>query len=180
MKINFPKSLDLKNNITIRELTIDDLKMVNQWHNSSELYRFLVGTCHYPSEETDLEWINAGLKKANLYRGVVSNSFKPIGIVYLTREPFDTLTFEIFIGDESERGRGIGTIVCSSIVKNVFSYKEYNKIVLSVLAKNKRAIALYKKCGFNIVSKNKTIKDNKTEIIYNMSILRSNYENKHN
>ena len=178
MKIEFPKSLNLKSDISIHELTMDDLNIINKWHNSTELYTFLVGSCHYPSKETDQMWIQNGFTNASLFRGVIKKMSQPIGVVYLTRISFDTIVFEIFLGAECERGKGIGTIVCSSIIESVFSFKEYNKIVLTVLADNIRAVGLYKKCGFNIESESTTVKDNKEVIIYNMSILRSNYENK--
>ena len=178
MKIDFPSLFLLDNDLSIRRLSVDDLSIINRWHNSNELYKYLVGSCYRPSLETDRKWFYDGLNNDRLYRGIIIYSTEPIGVVYLTRDNVDSIVFEIFIANEAFRGQGIGTIVCSSIIKKIFSYSEYNQIVLSVLKSNNRAIALYKKSGFKIVSSKKVLKDNKPIYVYNMCITRRDYENK--
>ena len=173
MRIIFPRFLKLNNDYYIRELEVGDLRVVNQWHNSTDLYKHLVGTCHYPHLETDAKWIKDGLAKENLYRGLICNDKVPIGVIYLTLESLDIVEFEIFIADESYRGKGIGFLVCSTVIKTIFSVSKYRKITLSVLSNNIRALSLYKKCGFVVMSESKIIKDNETIVIYNMSILKS-------
>ena len=84
----------------------------------------------------------------------------------------------ILIGDENQRGKGIGKKIINELVK--YSYKELNaeKIELNVYDWNKSAIVCYEKTGF-VINPNKfseiDVKGNKW-ISINMVLNKSKWE----
>ena len=56
--------------------------------------------------------------------------------------------YGIFIGEDTARGKGIGTEAAKSIVQYGFAELKLHKIFLRVLADNKGAIKSYENAGF--------------------------------
>jgi len=86
------------------------------------------------------------------------------------------------IGEEKERGKGIGALALKEILRIVFEDKGFEKITLGVFDFNKGAVRCYEKVGFAI---EKLLKDARKAkdgywSLYEMSILKSKWikENK--
>ena len=73
-----------------------------------------------------------------------------VGSVYLRDIDNDNKKCEygIFIGEESCRGKGLGTAAAKAILDYAFSQLGMNRVFLRVFAKNAAAINSYKRAGF--------------------------------
>ena len=83
----------------------------------------------------------------------------------------------LFIGQEDNRNKGIGTEALSLLVKYGFEYLNLNNIMLRVYSFNERAIKCYKKCGFKEFGRRHNsmiIKNVSYDEIY-MEMLREDY-----
>ena len=74
----------------------------------------------------------------------------PVGSVFLRDIDYQNKKAEygIFIGEDTARGKGMGTEAAKSIVQYGFTELKLHKIFLRVLADNKGAIKSYENAGF--------------------------------
>lgn len=56
--------------------------------------------------------------------------------------------FGIFIGEDSARGKGIGSEATKILLKKAFDEYGFNRVYLSVFSRNTRAVRAYLKAGF--------------------------------
>ena len=138
--------------INVRELSINDVLVMNKWHNNKELFSFLVGNFYGPSLDETKKWISEYEKHINhSFRGIVSNEKgEDIGAVYLidTNVPNEA-EVGIFIANEINRGKGYGYQMLGWLINFGFNVLKLNKIVLWTLEDNEHAIKLYEKFGFS-------------------------------
>jgi len=73
-----------------------------------------------------------------------------VGSVFLRDIDYENQKAEygIFIGEDSARGRGIGTMAAKMMVNYAFEELRLNKVFLRVFAENKGAVKSYEKAGF--------------------------------
>ncbi|MCA9507691.1 MAG: GNAT family N-acetyltransferase [Myxococcales bacterium] len=76
---------------------------------------------------------------------------KPKGV--FCHEDEGTYCLDLFIADENNLGKGIGTKIVDSFVKKLLSEFNAKKILIDPSAKNKRAIRCYEKAGFKKIRK---------------------------
>jgi len=83
----------------------------------------------------------------------------------------------LFIGEEEDRNKGLGTEALRLLVKYGFEYLNLNNIMLRVYSFNERAIKCYTKTGFKEFGRrhNTTIIKNVTYDEIYMEILREDY-----
>ncbi len=58
---------------------------------------------------------------------------------------------DIWIGEESDLGKGYGTIVMSRVIERIFSHPTVTGILVDPLKSNTRACRFYRKLGFQFV-----------------------------
>jgi RimJ/RimL family protein N-acetyltransferase len=58
--------------------------------------------------------------------------------------------FGIFIGEDSARGKGYGTVAAQLILRQCFQVMGLNRVYLAVLCDNISAIQSYEKVGFKV------------------------------
>ncbi len=102
--------------------------------------------------EAEKAWMEEAMNKKNeFYFSIVKmENDKLIGNCGLhdISYPNRTGTVGIFIGDEENRSRGLGTEVLRLLLDYGFHYLNLNNIMLNVKSFNERAIKCYKKVGF--------------------------------
>ena len=84
----------------------------------------------------------------------------------------------IFIGEESNLGRGFGTEAISLLLDYGFNILNLHNIMLEVYSYNTRAIKSYLKCGFKFIGRRreeKVISGKRFDLIY-MDILASEFK----
>lgn len=88
---------------------------------------------------------------------------RPIGFVQLTdaaneengywsRPPEGSWAIDIWLGHETDRGRGLGSQVMAAAVERTFDRHGATSILIDPLRSNQRAIAFYRRLGFIEVS----------------------------
>ncbi|MCK9257261.1 MAG: GNAT family N-acetyltransferase [Sulfurospirillaceae bacterium] len=165
--------------IVLRELELDDLKIINLWRNKKELVDRLVTNFRFINYETDRLWFDSYMKnRANSIRLAILKDEVLIGTVNLLKIDPVNQKAELSIQISSEhQGKGIGTKVIKMVLEHAFFNINLNKIYLTVLIDNQNAIKLYDRCGFSIEGtlKSEIYKNGKFKDLYIMAILKSEY-----
>lgn len=136
--------------IKVRDLSLNDIQIINKWHNSRELFTFLVGNYYGPTKKETYDWISKYTREKHTFRGVVSDETgKDIGIIYLIRKSVaNKAELGIFIAEEKDRHKGYGKIMLEWVLNLGFNVLKLDEIFLYVLEANEHAIRLYKKYCF--------------------------------
>lgn len=140
--------------IYLRALEASDLELTWRWHNDPALYATLGGAFRYVSHQTEADWLKA---KAAFSPHEVSlaiclaESGEHVGNAYLREIDWIQRRAElhVFIGDESQRGKGLGQAATRALLRHAFDDLNLHRVYLFVLADNARAIRTYEKCGFH-------------------------------
>ena len=135
----------------LREITRDDIKVINGWRNDLELISKLGTNFRYINEETDDNWFDNYMhnRKTNIRCAILYDE-KMVGVVYLTNidEINRCAEFHIMIGEKEVQGKGIGTYATKEMLNHAFNNLNLNRIGLTVLDDNVIALKLYEKMGF--------------------------------
>lgn len=166
--------------ITLREITADDLIVINKWHNDQELYQFLGGPFRYVNIETDMHWFENYMnnRQKQVRCAICDSANQIIGTVNLLNMDYVTRTAEYSILIETKhRGKGVGKRATLEILKHAFLNLNLHKVYLYVLEHNIRAIQLYETVGFKTEGKlrDAIFKLGKYENLLIMSILESEF-----
>lgn len=137
-----------KEQITIREFTIDDVENKVRWINDSENNEYL----HYDiplNVEKTKRWF---LQKNNDGRldCVIEFDSVPVGLIGLLAidKQNSKAEFYISMGEASYKRKGIAYRATKMIIEYAFEDLGLNKIYLNVDAENIPACKLYEKSGF--------------------------------
>lgn len=136
-----------KNDIVIRDFSLEDIPLKVEWINNPENNYFL----HYdlPLEiKKTQEWF---LKRSiNRIDCIIEYNQIPVGLIgFLNIDSVNCKAeFYITIGDTSFKRKGIGLHATQLMIEFAFSQLELNKIYLNVDEENNAACALYEKAGF--------------------------------
>lgn len=144
--------------IFLRPMTEEDTDLIVCWRNSDAvrtnfIYRELF------TRQSHEKWIETMVKTGRVVQMMIcertaSNGDigegKPVGSVYI--RDIDHVhhkgEYGIFIGEDSARGRGIGTTAARLMIKYAFDELELHKLFLRVFADNTGALRSYEKAGF--------------------------------
>lgn len=139
--------------IYLRELTKDDIPVINKWRNDPALIAMLGAPFRFINNETDDLWFENYMKHRDSQVRcaiVLKKSDRIAGLVNLTG--IDSINrnceFHIMIGDKSNRDKGIGTLATEMMLAHAFGNLNLHRVWLKVLEENKRAISVYEKLGF--------------------------------
>ena len=137
--------------IKLEKFTEQDFERLINWiENEEVLVQFSGGIFKFPLTK---EQLNEYLYSENIISFKIINleTNEVIGHSEIYQTENNEVKFcRILIGDENQRGYGIGKKIINELVK--YSYKELNakKIELNVYDWNKNAIVCYEKTGFEI------------------------------
>lgn len=135
----------------LRFITVEDTPLIVRWRNLPSVYQNLYTRSHLTKEQ-HLNWL-----KNNVFCGLcaqfviyVRETGLPVGSVFIKNidRQVSKGEYGIFIGEESARGKGIGSEVAQMMLRYGFETLGLNRIYLSVFADNLAAIASYHKAGF--------------------------------
>ncbi len=139
------------NNVMLRPMTEQDTDNVVKWRNSpSVMENFIFRT---PLDrEAHLNWYNNRVLTGDVAQFIIvdTDTDTDVGSVYLRDidKQHKKCEFGIFIGEESCRGKGIGSSAAKLILDYAFQELKLNRVFLRVFAQNPRAIKSYEKAGF--------------------------------
>jgi len=167
----------------LRELSREDIPIINIWRNDTELIKYLVAPFRYINSEVDNKWFDNYMQNRNTnVRCAITkiDDDKILGLVSLTNIDFINrcAEFHIMIGDKQNRGKGIGYFATTEILNHAFYNMNLNRVELEVLENNIPAIKLYEKIGFKQEGiKRKAIYKNGEFIdVIIMAILKEDYK----
>lgn len=142
--------------IRLREITKQDMKVINRWRNDEGLVDYLGAPFRYVNPETDEVWFDNYMKNRSSQIRCAICPANPnrneviLGVVYLTQ--IDSVSrqgeFSIMIGETGQRNKGIGTMATRQMLHYAFDSLNLHRVYLYVLEHNQRAIAVYEKAGF--------------------------------
>lgn len=150
--------------ITLRSATHSDLDLLRHWDTQPHVI------ASNPNDEWD--W-KTELRSSPDWREMLIAELagRPIGFIQIidpAREEsrywgnIDTgyLAIDIWIGEESDLGKGYGTEMMNLTLDKCFANPEVKAILIDPLASNKRAHSFYKKLGFRFVERRRFGDDN--------------------
>jgi len=123
--------------------------LVWQWINDRDVCKGILRNIP-TSEDENNEWFRNCFKNNNQIHMVINVNETPIGIVALRHIDWVSRVGElmIFIGDETNRGNGLGTKALKMFIKYCFEQLNMHKIFLTMGEDNVIAGRLYAKLGF--------------------------------
>jgi RimJ/RimL family protein N-acetyltransferase len=169
--------------VTLRELSHDDIPLVNHWRQDRDLVDGLGAPARYISKDVDQAWFEEYLNR----RGTdvrctirIDGEPEPIGLVSLTGiQPVHRHgEFHLLIGRRDLHGRGIGTDVTCQMLRHAFRDLNLHRVFLGVLSSNAAAIRVYEKAGFRRegVARDAAYKRGRYEDLVMMGILSREFE----
>lgn len=137
--------------VSIRHVTEADTDNIVKWRNApSVTEHFIYRTPLTP--EAHLNWFRNRIQKGEVAQFVITDeeTGQDVGSVYLRDIDMQNKKCEygIFIGEESCRGKGIGSAAAKLALDYAFDELGLNRVYLRVFADNTRAIKSYENAGF--------------------------------
>jgi len=142
----------VKNNLTIRNANPADAEILCKWWNDGAVMAhagFPNGLNEHPDN------IRESISKDSDHthrRHIIELNGNPIGEMNYRNEGNNTAQIGIKICDPTAHEKGFGTVLLTMFIDALFTYYDYEKIILDTNTKNKRAQHVYEtKLGFKIV-----------------------------
>lgn len=163
----------------LRELERGDVPAINRWRSDRGLISCLGAPYRFIGPEVDERWFDAYLSgRASTVRCAVADSSEPgriLGLVTLASIDWSARSAElhIMVGEEADRGRGLGTFAVSEMLRHAFRDLGLHRVELDALAGNDRAVHVYEKCGFRAegVRREAAFKDGRWTDLCHMAVL---------
>lgn len=166
----------------------EDLYKIVEWNrnkSADDLLQWAGPLYEYPLtisqvEKYFLDEKNKEVVDTYIYKIINISTRDIIGTVELReidRENKIARVCRFLIGEEKERGKGIGALALKEILRVGFEVKGFEKITLGVFDFNKGAVRCYEKAGFvieNLLKDARKAKDGYWSL-YEMSILKSKW-----
>ncbi|MBO5479007.1 MAG: UDP-4-amino-4,6-dideoxy-N-acetyl-beta-L-altrosamine N-acetyltransferase [Clostridia bacterium] len=138
-------------NVELRSITLEDTSNILKWRNNPSVKK---NFCIQEdlTKETHLNWFHNKILTKEVVQFIIIEkpSNTPVGSTYLRDidRHAKKAEFGIFIGEETARGKGIGTSATKLIIDYGFKKLGLHKIYLRVFSNNIQAIKAYEKAGF--------------------------------
>ena len=135
--------------ITIRHITENDTEKIIEWRNKPSVNQYFIYRDTF-TRESHLNWYHNRVQTGEVAQFMIMANEEAIGSAYLRDIDYKNkkCEFGIFIGEESNCGKGFGKIASKLVINYAFNELKINKIFLRVFSTNSRAIKCYEKIGF--------------------------------
>lgn len=143
----FPKLVG--NRLYLSPMSVEDAAIYVKWLNDPTVSENIGMDTKITTLESEKEWLKENQNKYN-FAIVLKESDKLIGNISLIEVDLvhRNAVLGIFIGDDSNRGKGYGKEAIKLLLEYGFNNLNLNNIMLSVYSFNKRAIKVYESLGF--------------------------------
>lgn len=142
---------DREAGIYLRPMTYEDTDLIVAWRNSEAVRRNFIYQEPFTRESHE-SWIKNMVETGRVVQMMICDMVddRPFGSVYIRDidRQHNKAEYGIFIGEESARGRGLGTAAAGLMLEYCFRQEKLHRVYLRVLASNARAIRSYEKAGF--------------------------------
>ncbi|MBR3761979.1 MAG: GNAT family N-acetyltransferase [Lachnospiraceae bacterium] len=137
--------------VYLRPMTEADTDMVVAWRNKPSVKNYFIYQADF-TREGHLRWLHEVVEKGHACQMIICDKEGdvPLGSVYIRDidHSHHKGEYGIFIGEESARGRGIGTEAARLMIEHGFKELGLHRIYLRALAGNDAAVRSYEKAGF--------------------------------
>jgi len=166
--------------VYLSPMNVEDTEIYTKWMNEFSVTDGLGMSARVTSLEGEKSYIESMTKHGEYQFAIIDkNTNKLLGNGGFNNINHINKTAEVglFIGEEEDRNKGLGTEALRLLVKYGFEYLNLNNIMLRVYSFNERAIKCYTKTGFKEFGRrhNTTIIKNVTYDEIYMEILREDY-----
>ena len=139
----------MNENVTIRPITEADTDNIIRWRNAPSVVEHFIYRTPLTAE-AHLNWLHNRVETGDVAQFIIMDGETPVGSVYL--RDIDRVNrkceYGIFIGEDSCRGKGIGSAAARLALEYAFEELKMNRVFLRVFADNKQAVRSYEKAGF--------------------------------
>lgn len=167
--------------VTLRAIREEDAPLIVRWRNAPAVRRNLYTQAELTVEQ-HLAWYRGKVLTGSCAQFILVDrqGETPVGTVFLKNidEHSRKAEFGIFIGEESARGKGLGSEAARLILGYGFQSLGLNRIYLTVLADNLAGVRSYQKAGFSVegVLRQDFLRDGVFEDVTMMGILREEWQ----
>ena len=168
----------MTNEVTIRPITYDDTENIIKWRNSEYVNSRFIDRRLFTKESHEA-WLKKYVETGKVAQFIILLDGEAVGSVYLRDIDPDKKEAEygIFIGEESARGKGVGTKSAKLILKYAFEELNLEKIFLRVFKDNPGAVRSYEKAGFKKIDRVDTLNiDGETLEVIFMELEKKDFE----
>lgn len=143
----FPKLVG--NRLYLSPMSVEDAAIYVKWLNDPTVSENIGMDTKITTLESEKEWLKENQNKYN-FAIVLKENDKLIGNISLIEVDLvhRNAVLGIFIGDDSNRGKGYGKEAIKLLLEYGFNNLNLNNIMLNVYSFNKRAIKVYESLGF--------------------------------
>lgn len=172
----------MKHPVSIRPITEADTENIVKWRNAPSVVEHFIYRTPLTAE-AHLNWYENRVKTGEVAQFVITDleTGEDVGSVYLRDIDLQNKKCEygIFIGEESCRGKGVGSAAARLALDYAFCTLGLNRVFLRVFADNPRAIKSYENAGFRREGtfRDDVIIDGTAYDMVFMGILRKEWEN---
>lgn len=144
------------NKLYLRKIEYSDTDYIIKWRNSDSVRKNFIYQALFTRESHE-KWLKTMVEPGIVDQLIIcmkndglNNEAVPIGSVYIRDidRNHGKAEYGIFIGDESVRGKGIGSMTAELMIEYCFKYLKLHRLFLRVFADNIQAIRSYEKAGF--------------------------------
>ena len=164
--------------VTIRPITYDDTENIVKWRNSESVNSRFIDRRLFTKESHEA-WLKKYVETGKVAQFIILLDGEAVGSVYLRDIDPDKKEAEygIFIGEESARGKGVGTKSAKLILKYAFEELNLEEICLRVFKDNPGAVRSYEKAGFKKIDRVDTLNiDGETLEVIFMELEKKDFE----
>lgn len=143
--------IDSSAGIYLRPMTWDDTDLIVRWRNSDAVRLNFIYQEPFTRGGHE-NWIRNMVETGKVIQMIIceTKDDTPLGSVYIRDidRQHNKAEYGIFIGEESARGRGVGTAAARLMLEYCFREEKLHRVYLRAFASNARAIRSYEKAGF--------------------------------
>lgn len=137
--------------IYLRLMTYEDTDRIVAWRNSDAVRKNFIYQELFTRQSHE-NWIRTHVETGDVVQMIICDTRgdRPLGSVYIRDidRHHNKAEYGIFIGEESARGRGIGTATARLMLRYCFETEKLHRVYLRALSDNLAAIRSYEKAGF--------------------------------
>lgn len=137
--------------IYLRKMTGEDTDKIVAWRNSDAVRKNFIYQELF-TRKTHENWIRTKVETGDVVQMIIcdAETDEPLGSVYIRDidRHHNKAEYGIFIGEDSARGRGVGTATAKLMLRYCFEEEKLHRIYLRAFADNMAAIRSYEKAGF--------------------------------
>jgi RimJ/RimL family protein N-acetyltransferase len=137
--------------VCLRPITMEDTDLIVKWRNSPAVMNNFIFRGEMTAQ-IHREWMRNKVVSGQVVQYIIEDAQtgQPVGSVYYRDldHIHESAEYGIFLGEDSARGRGLGSETARLFVKFGLEYLGLHRISLRVLEGNDGAYRTYEKAGF--------------------------------